>query len=100
MNKRKRSIAEEPSVSPSREASHNNHNHNRTSPVAPELNEALPAITRRITACAACRKQKVCFFSMALLSNEISDKGYRSDVTCQMANRPVRGVVDVRYLAC
>lgn len=73
MNKRKRSIAEEASVSPTREASHNNYSHhnsttnNNTSPVGPELNEALPAITRRITACAACRKQKVCFPPLVII---------------------------------
>lgn len=95
-------MPDEISLSPTREASHNNDNNdnNRGSPVAPELNEALPAITRRITACAACRKQKVCFFSLALSLNGMADKRNRSDVTCQMANRPARGVVDVRYLAC
>ncbi|ODM15160.1 hypothetical protein SI65_09399 [Aspergillus cristatus] len=52
MNKRKRSPDETP-------AGPNTLNLN-TSPVAAgELNESLPPISRKITACAACRKQKI-----------------------------------------
>jgi len=60
MNKRKRS-PDEPPAGP---GIHNSD----TSPVAAgELNDTLPAISRKITACAACRKQKVCFASILSL---------------------------------
>lgn len=61
-----------------------------------DLNEALPGISRRITACAACRKQKVslCPFSDRRLTWLMNGWEDRSDAICQRAYRLVRGVGD------
>lgn len=90
MNKRKRSPDETP-------AGPNTHNSN-ASPVAAELNESLPAISRKITACAACRKQKVRFADKLLLKWVLMNG--RLGVICQMAFRRVHGVVVASCRVC
>jgi hypothetical protein len=70
MAKRKRTLADEdPETLPASNASNSKE---------PAVLDLLPGITRKITACGACRKQKVCDESSSIW---IEAKRARSNVT-------------------